>query len=116
MQVIWNDCVDNKWCGFHGVDLFHSHFDNMEGVYIIWHAGANPAIVRVGQGVIKDRIAKHRTDPLINNYKNEGLYVTWASVEKRFRDGVERYLAESLSPKVGDKFPDVQSIMVNLPW
>jgi len=88
----------------------------MEGVYIIWHAGPNPATVRVGQGVIKDRLSFHRNDPEILAYKNFGLFATWASVSNENCDGVERYLAESLKPKVGTQFPDVYPIEVNLPW
>jgi len=115
MQLYWNKCTGGQWCNFYDVDLENAHFDGMEGVYIIWYAGTSPAAVRVGQGVIKDRLTKHRADPLINKYKDKGLYATWASVDKKFRDGVERYLAEFLNPKVGDKFPDVLPIQVNIP-
>jgi hypothetical protein len=88
----------------------------MEGVYIIWHGGNQPCTVRVGQGIIRDRIAQHRQDRDILAYQNLGLYVTWASVPGNQRDGVERYLGDQLSPKVGSRRPDVSPITVNLPW
>ena len=97
---------------FQNVDLSHSHFNDMEGVYIIWQG--NGPIVRVGQGIVKNRIASHRNDREVTAYGN--LYVTWAKVPAVYRDGVERYLANRLNPRVGDAFPDVDPIAVNLPW
>lgn len=44
------------------------------------------------------------------------IYVTWAEVAHRNLDGVERYLAETWNPLVGERFPDVDSIAVNSPW
>ena len=116
MQVQWNKCQGNEWCPLNTVDLDHSHFNNMEGVYIIWHGGSNPATVRVGQGVIRDRLKAHRNDPQISAYANLGLLVTWASVSQSQRDGVEAYLAQKLNPKVGERFPTRAPIEVNLPW
>jgi len=95
-----------------GVNLNHNHFDNMEGVYIIWQAGG--PVIRVGQGIIRDRLSTHRRDTAITAYPN--LYVTWAPVLSPYRDGIERYLADILKPKVGDAFPYVNPIQVFLPW
>ena len=116
MIVNWNKCQGDVWCPLNTVNLEHSHFDNKWGVYIIWHAGSNAATVRVGQGFIRDRLRAHRIDPEIQRYKDLTLYVTWASVAEVQRDGVERYLAEVLNPKIGTRFPDVLPIEVNLPW
>ena len=44
------------------------------------------------------------------------LYVTWASVQASQIDGVERYLANTWNPLVGDAHPDVNPIAVNSPW
>ena len=112
MQLSWQNCQGDVWCSFMAVDLSHSHFDEMEGVYIIWQH--NGPVVRVGQGIIKDRIADHRTTQAITKY--ESLRVTWAPVSTLYRDGVERYLANTLEPKIGDTFPDENPITVNLPW
>lgn len=86
----------------------------MEGVYIIWQSNANGAkAIRVGQGIIKDRIAEHRRNKDITKYPD--LFVTWASVSAQYRDGVEKYLADTYKPAVGDAFPNVVPIVVNLP-
>lgn len=116
-NLTWNKCGESKtWCDFFTLNLTHEHFDDMEGVYIIWHTGNPAKTVRVGQGVIKDRLASHRDDRAIAGYKSHGMKVTWARVSATQRNGVERYLAEALSPLVGDRFPDVAAIQVNLPW
>lgn len=111
MIVEWQKCQGNVWGPFLTVDLAHSHFNRMEGVYVIWQAQG--PVVRVGQGFVRDRVADHRTNRAITRYNN--LYITWASVPVAYRDGVERYLADVLRPVVGDAFPDVTPIPVNLP-
>lgn len=116
MNLDWIKCSGNQWCSLNNVDLSHSHFDNMEGVYIIWHGGNSPATVRVGQGIIKDRLAVHRKDSQVQAYAELGLFVTWAQVSAKYRDGIEAYLAQKLNPKVGERFPTVDSLQVNLPW
>ena len=116
LNVPWNKCKGDVWCDFLRLNLGHEHFNTMEGVYIIWHGGQNPATVRVGQGFIRDRLAEHKQDPEILVYQPYTLYVTWAQVAANQRDGVERYLAETLKPNVGGRFPDVNPIQVNLPW
>jgi hypothetical protein len=115
-RLEWNKCAGGEWCPLNTVDLDHQHFDGMEGVYVIWHGGAAPATVRVGQGVIRDRLAEHRTDGQVQAYSDSGLYVTWAAIPAQQRDGVEAFLADALSPKIGQRFPAVERIAVNLPW
>lgn len=113
MNLTWGTCGNNgSWCVFSIVNLAHSHFDGKEGVYIIWQ-GKGP-VIRVGQGVIRDRLSEHRNDKAIIAYHN--LFVTWAAVPAQHRDGIERYLANRLNPSVGAAFPNVEPIEVNLPW
>lgn len=83
------------------------------GVYVIWKPGGPSKVVRLGQGDIAARIAAHRNDQKITRH-GPGLLVTWAAVAARSLDGVERYLAEQYSPLVGEAFPDVPAIAVNL--
>ena len=116
MALTWNKCQGDEWCGLNTVNLGHNHFDGMEGVYIIWHGGQNPATVRVGQGVIRDRLQTHRNDHEVQAYAHLGLSVTWAAVPARDRDGVEAYLAQQLQPLVGERFPQRRATAVNLPW
>jgi len=112
MQIAWQKCQGNVWGSLMDVDLSHSHFNNMEGVYIIWQG--NGPVVRVGQGIIRDRLSAHRRDRAITAHNS--LYVTWAPVSSLYRDGVERYLADILKPVVGDAFPNVSPAQVPLPW
>lgn len=117
MQVAWATCgKDGHWCSLDNLDL--ESVGDVAGVYIIWHAGNPSRVVRVGQGnPIKNRLGAHRKDPDITLYKLFGtLLVTWAYVPWGQRDGVERYLAETWHPLVGDAFPDALPIAVNSPW
>ncbi len=115
-NLTWRKCANDKWCPLNTVDLDHSAFDGAEGVYIIWHGGSKAETVRVGQGIIRDRLRAHRNDEQVQAYAHLELYVTWAHVASAFRDGVEAYLAQKLRPKVGERFPNRQPIEVNLPW
>ncbi|SRR5713226_6742181 len=116
MQLVWVRCEGDAWCPLNTVNLQNNHFDNLEGVYVIWHGGEHPATVRVGQGVVRDRLAAHREDRDVQASSHFGLFVTWAQVSSAQRDGVEKFLADSLNPKVGERFPNRAPIAVNLPW
>ena len=117
MNIIWNTCVPNIWCSLLSVNLDHPNFNNPTGVYVIFiNTTDGFRAVRVGQGIIKDRLAKHRLDNDILKYRSYRLSVTWAEVSSENLDGVERYLGDILQPLVGSAFPDVNPIVVNLPW
>jgi hypothetical protein len=112
MKVQWGTCGDDKhWCDFKNLNLDSDNFEDKKGVYIIW---SGETVVRLGSGLIKDRITDHRDNPDIIKYKN--LKVTWAKVNANQMQGVEKYLSEALEPVVGERFPDRTSIEVNLPW
>jgi hypothetical protein len=114
-QLNWVKCQGEVWCKLHFVGLDHAHFNQMEGVYIIWHGGPNPATVKVGQGTIRDQIATSRSESNVKQYENLGLFVTWASVPQAQRDGVVAYLATKLKPLV-PHYSQTIPIEVNLPW
>ena len=113
MQLNWKVCGDDShWC-----DLRTLILDKVSdvGVYIIWHTGNPSRVVRIGQGSIADRLSEHRNNPEILAYGQ--LRVTWAVVATQAnRDGIERYLANTWNPLVGDAFPDVVPIAVNSPF
>ena len=116
MDLIWMKCVGDVWCKLRAVNLDHPHFDGMEGVYLIWHGGNVPSVVYVGQGTIRDRLRKHRSDERIQKFSELDLYVTWAPVDQLKRDGVERHLAERWRPKVEERRPTAEPIAVSSPW
>ena len=115
-RLLWTKCDGNVWCSLYGVDLSHPHFDNLEGVYVIWHGGPHPRTVYVGQGNIRDRLGQHRNDERIREYAPIGLFATWAYVDQYRRPGAERYLSNQLAPLVGENWPTPQPVPVNLPW
>ena len=117
MNLDWIKCEGNKWCPFLTLNLDHAHFTNLSGVYVIWHGGANPETVYVGKGQIARRIRFHRNSDEILKFSHLGLFVTWAQVLSSHQEGVERFLAESLNPKVGEHHPRIAPpISVNFPW
>lgn len=88
--------------------------DNMEGVYVIWRA--DPAdVIKVGQGVVRDRLRAHLQDPRIQSHAPGGLLFTCAPVAKQWRDGVELFLGEHYQPLVSERFPACNPVYVNLP-
>lgn len=116
MLLNWVKCQGDVWCNLSTVNLPHPHFDNLEGVYVIWHGGPNPATVYVGSGTVRDRLNSHRSDPRIQRYGLLNLFVTWATVDRNNMQGVELYLANALRPLVGERHPNVAPIQVNAPW
>ena len=116
MNLNWIKCQENQWCSLLNLNLSHDHFKNLGGVYIIWHSGEHPWTVCVGHGIITECLAEHRQDDDILRFSHQGLFVTWTPLDKNFRNGVKRFLAESLQPKVGTNHPTDLPIQVNLPW
>ncbi len=116
MNVTWLKTNNGGWHNLTSVDLAHSHFNDLKGIYIIWQRYVSTAnVVKVGQGVIRDRLQLHRNDEKIQAYNAEGLSVTWAQVNTLQCDSVERFLGDIYSPKVAQRFPDVVPLNVNLP-
>lgn len=114
LNVTWVKSIQNEWLKF---QTFNIDSANSDGVYIIWHGGNPGKVVYVGQGDVKSRLQAHRNNTEITNYAKAGiLYVTWASVSASQKDGVERYLADTWNPLVGDAHPNTNPIAVNSPW
>jgi hypothetical protein len=115
LTVEWVKRQDGHWCRLEHLDL-----DSVDtsGVYMIWHGGDQPRVVRVGQGGdIAQRLQRLKEDPEILAYKNYGeLYVTWAAVPASKRDGVVCYLSENWSPLIGKPCPLIFPITVNAPF
>ena len=116
MNLNWIKCEGNLWCPFLTLNIGHIHFSNLSGVYVIWHSGNDPATVYVGKGNIAERIQIHRNSEEILRFSHLGLFVVWAEVALTYQEGVERYLADSLKPKIGERYPNVTPIAVNFPW
>lgn len=121
-KLNWVKCKNDSWCKLNELNLNHEHFSEMGGVYIIWTEGNHCPVVDditvlyVGQGVIADRLRDHLDNKEIQENAVNNLFVTWASVDKYIRDGVESYLAEMLEPILGERHPIADPFTVNLPF
>ena len=89
-----------------------------QGVYVIWHGGANPKIVRVGYGDVVRKLIAHRANPQITRYaKNGALMVTWAVQPDPHRQaGIAKYLTEQFYPLVRGLQTDIPAIAVRSPF
>ena len=138
MDVHWEKCpYDLFWCRLDSDLLDDPRLEchlqtrfgllrvNITGVYIIWAGSNNRTILKVGSGIIKQRLGEHLRDPEVQAYRYRGLYATWAYIGPSFKPGgrlndrergVERYLGWFLKPVLAERFPqNVDPIRVNPP-
>ncbi len=129
ITVQWQRCLKNSlWCQFNEKLLSNSRFEtrfgdhsvSISGVYILWTGIDNRTVLKVGSGIIKDKLEAHLRDPEVQAYKPTKLYVTWASTlsvigAKEIQKGVEKFLDIVFKPKLAEHLPDVDLVMVNLP-
>ncbi len=114
-QLNWVKSLDNKWLNLSKLDLTYVH---ATGVYIVWHGGPNPQIVRIGQGNIAARLSHHRLNIQIMRYADRGpLMVTWAEIrDQSLRDGIETYLCEQFRPLIKSRLPETSPIPARSPF
>jgi hypothetical protein len=112
-RLAWVKDPANEWLSFETLQLSRIGAD---GVYVLWYGGPRPGTIRVGKGDIASQLKLHRNDPKILAYSGLGLFVSWAEIPFLLQDGIERYLAEQLSPLIAAKCADVRQIVVNFPW
>ncbi|MDE2140847.1 MAG: type II/IV secretion system protein [Elusimicrobia bacterium] len=115
LRIHWNQVQGGAWADFFAVNLDDPHFNELEGVYVAWQGGAQPAVIAVGQGPVREGLKELRAAPALSLYRNSSLFATWAKIEKVARPGVLRYLIEALKPKVAPAAPSTPTIEVNLP-
>lgn len=118
MILTWIKDQNNGWFNLVDFDFSKNYFDDKQGVYVIWRrSNQHPNTVRLGQGILRDRLGQHQNDREILDYQiNNELLFTWALVGPGVdRDRIEKYLSDRLEPLVGDRFPDRVPLEVNLP-
>ncbi len=113
--VHWNRSHDDAWAEFFAVDFDDPHFEGLEGVFVVWQGGSQPAAISVGLGALRKELKAQRSDPAIAAYRGKPLFVAWAKVEKIARAGVARFLYETLKPRTLMTVPSAAPIDVNLP-
>jgi hypothetical protein len=112
----WHKCKAGTWCTLSELDLEHQHFDDMEGVYIIWCGEQNTVALSVGQGYIRDCLAKERNLKYVSVIgRRYQIHVTWAKIGSSFRKGVAKYISEAIRPKLARSYQNAAPIEVNLP-
>jgi len=123
-QVHWvKNTQNNEWFDFLRLNLDSPYFTNKRGVYVIWYTSpvaSTSKVIRLGQGYLVDRLKEHRGDPYILSYSQYGqMKVTWAVVDNNTLyesdlNGVEAYLADRYLPLIGQRFPLVSQMSINL--
>lgn len=121
-QVTWvKNTQNNDWFDFLRLNLDSPYFVGKSGVYVIWYTSPGLAkAVRVGSGIIVDRLKEHRLNPEITKYASFGqLKVSWVVVDNvtflnSEIEGAERYLARIYAPLIGDRYPDVPEVEISL--
>ena len=125
----WQRCIKNSlWCQFNERLLndgrlearLGDHCAGISSVYIIWAGIEDRIVLKVGSGIIKDKLAADLRDPEIQAYKPKRLYVTWASTlsvigPEEIQKGIEKFLGVVFKPKLSENLPDVDIVMANLP-
>ncbi len=115
LPIYWNRCEGDIWGELYAVNLNDPHFDNLEGVYMVWLGGNKPAAICAGSGLIREKLAARRSSPELMGMREKSLLVTWAKVDAIANKGVERWLLENLRPKLANRIPDSLPVEVNLP-
>lgn len=72
------------------------------GVFAIWHSGAKPRWVMVGES---DDLAKtigglSDDTELLQYNASGGLFISWALIKPEYRAGIVKYLRESMKPLI----------------
>ena len=114
LAVHWYKSESSQWLKLKDLDLTHS-LVKQRGVYIVFVFDALD-VLYVGQGYVAQRLEERKRDRRILELADlDELCVTWARIAgEAKRKGVERFLADTLIPLVGEH-PKVPPIAVNVP-
>ena len=130
LTVHWQKCIKNSlWCQFNEKLLSDGRLEarlgdysvGINGVYIIWTwIDNNRTILKVGSGIIKDKLAADLKNPDIQAHKPTRLYVTWASTlsaigSQEIQKGIQKFLETVFKPKLVENASDSDFVIVNLP-
>ncbi len=121
-RVQWvKNTQNNNWFDFLRLNLNAPYFGGKKGVYVIWYSAPTIAkVIRLGSGILIDRLKEHRSNPEITKFSSSGqLKVSWIiadgiNLRESELEGVEAYLSRVYSPLIGQRFPERYEIQVNL--
>jgi hypothetical protein len=98
----WVKLAGGRFHRFILLDAEKAGLAGIGGIYAIWHGGLRPEWVSIGKS--DDLAAAFRDlagNEDIRNYNvRGGLFVSWALIREEFRNGVLRFLNDSMKPLV----------------
>lgn len=98
----WVKSAGGRFHRFIVLDAEKAGLTGIGGIYAIWHGGLRPEWVSIGKS--DDLAATFRDlagNEDIRNYNvRGGLFVSWALIRQDYRDGVLRFLNDSMKPLV----------------
>jgi hypothetical protein len=110
MQVQWAKRADGGWYSLDSFDADRSLLDGQKGVFVVFRGGL---VIAVGGGVLAEGLQRQRK--ALQPRLAPDLEVTWAAVEEKRIEGIEKFLQEQLSPLAGSRIVNCRSTSVNLP-
>lgn len=116
MALQWYKCKGGVWCDLFQLDLEHEYLQGIEGVYVIWSGIDNKSTLKIGSGMIAQKLMKETQDLAVQAFSHLGVYVSWAEVSSFKRDGYMVYLFNELNPKLPVQVPTAIPFKINLPW
>ena len=111
LSVKWAKYKKQGWCKLNTLNLEQVR---ASGNFIIWKPQNRNNVIRIGQGHIASELHALRNNHSITRYGND-LLVTWASIQEKYRDGVDRYLYEQYSPISVERVASARLVYVNMP-
>jgi hypothetical protein len=93
LRLDWIHREDGQWCHLERVDL---DCIDTGGVYLIWHGGDEPKVVRVGQGGdLAQHLQRLKETPEILAYKDRGeLYLSDGKLESTHRQALSACISD----------------------
>ncbi len=120
LKLNWHGGKPGIWHQLTDPQMYDDIPEDIVGVYVIWEqlTPSHINVIKVGQGIIKDRLSVHRNDDEIigDGSSLHMIFVAWAEVAPDMINGVEAFLGRHLKPEVGDRFPKDEEVLVNFPF
>ncbi len=102
MDPNWAKSASGRFHRLVRLDPEAEELSRVGGVYAIWHSGVRPKWVFVGctEDLADSFHHVGRNRDIMGFEINGGLYVSWCLIREEYRDGVVRYLQDTLKPLV----------------
>jgi len=115
IKLDWIRSTQGEWCSLFELDLSAEHFNDLSGVFMIWHAGERPETILIGSGNIRERLQGLKNDPRMYAHQRHGLFVTWAIAPAYRQPGMVAHLSRMLRPLMDESVSGQKPLEVSLP-